>query len=222
MPGASGASSAPAAVAATRRPSTRSIASRGTPPGRSSVGSPRQDTMVDFDADRAGAGVDDQIDAAAQIGEHMRGAGRRNVAGAVGRWRHHRPAEGRQQRARDRVRRHAHGDAVEPGEREIGRPGSPAASAAPGSAAPARTPRQASRPPRRSGRGRRAAATSATCAISGLNAGPALGGIEPRHRLAIAGVGAEPVDGLGRERRPARRRRGSAPPPRSSSRHRPS
>ena len=29
---------------------------------------------------------------------------------------------------------------------------------------------------------------------------PPLGGIEPRHRLAIAGVGAEPVDGLGRKR----------------------
>ena len=39
-----------------------------------------------------------------------------------------------------------------------------------------------------------------TCAISGLNDGPALGGIEPRDRLAVGGVGAEPVDRLGRER----------------------
>ena len=28
---------------------------------------------------------------------------------------------------------------------------------------------------------------------------PALGGIEPGHRLAVAGVGAEPIDGLGRK-----------------------
>ena len=50
MPGASGASSSaaiPAGGSASGRPSTRSIASRGTPPGRSSIGSPRQATMVD-------------------------------------------------------------------------------------------------------------------------------------------------------------------------------
>ena len=46
MPGASGVSLSLAATAR-RCPSTRSISARGKPPGRSSVGSPMQETMVD-------------------------------------------------------------------------------------------------------------------------------------------------------------------------------
>ncbi len=96
------------------------MASRGSPPGRSSVGSPAQETIVELDADLAWAGVDDEVDPAAQIGEHMRGACRRNVAGAVCRGRDDRSAEGGEQRVRDRMRGHAHRDGVEPGQRKIG------------------------------------------------------------------------------------------------------
>ena len=73
-----------------------------------------------FDADRARAGIEDQIDPAAQIGEHMRGACRRHVTGAVCRGRDHRAAERCQAACAHRMRRHAHRDAVEPGERKIG------------------------------------------------------------------------------------------------------
>ncbi len=153
-----------------------------------------------FEPDRRRPAVDDQVDAPAQIGEHMLRGGRRDVAGAVGRRRHHRPAEGCEDVARDRMAGHAHGDGVEPGGGELGHRAIRRPAAAPASAAPARTPPPAARraaskrasAPRRGERRR-------TCAISGLNDGPALGVIEPRDRLAVGGVGAEPVDGLGRE-----------------------
>ena len=83
--------------------------------------------------------------------------------------------------------------------------GQPAVSSAPASAVPARTPRQAASPPHRTPRGVRAAAMSDTCAISGLNGRPSLGGVKARHGLAVGGVGAEAVDRLGRKRdQPAR------------------
>ena len=55
MPGASGCPLSPSASAGgciSARPSTRSISARGRPPGRSSIGSSKQPTMVDLDADR--------------------------------------------------------------------------------------------------------------------------------------------------------------------------
>ena len=76
--------------------------------------------MVDSTPTGVGAAVDDQVDAAAQIGEHVLRGGRRDVAGAVGRGRDHRPAEGGEDVARDRMIRHAHRDAVEAGGGEVG------------------------------------------------------------------------------------------------------
>ena len=184
---------------AARRARARS-SSRGRPPGRSSIGRSRQATMVEFDADRRRPAVDDQVDAAAQVGQHVRRGGRRDMAGAVGRRRHHRPAERAQDAARHRMVGHPHRDAVEAGGGKLGDRAAGALAAAPASAVPARTPRRAARPRRRTSPARRAAARSATCAISGLNDGPALGGIEPRDRRAVGGVGAEAVDRLGRER----------------------
>ena len=72
--------------------------------------------------------------------------------------------------------------------------------ATPASAGPARTPRPAPAPWHRSGRSAARRARSPTWAISGLKAGPALGLIEPRDGGRIGGIGAEAVDGLGRER----------------------
>ena len=155
--------------------------------------------MVEFHADRARAAVEDEIDAAAQIGEHMRGAGRRHMAGAVGRGRDDRSAEGVEQGARDRMRRHAHGDAVEAGEREIGD-------------AAIRLLRQHQRQRSRPERGRELFGgrreTRRRAARGGdvrdmrdqrIERRAALGRVEPGDGLAIAGVGAEPVDGLGRK-----------------------
>ena len=68
--------------------------------------------------------------------------------------------------------------------------------------------RQRPRPERLGQRGRRShrnarsagrRARSPTWAISGLKDGPALGLIEPRDRGRVGGVGAEAIDGLGRE-----------------------
>ncbi len=123
MPGASGASSSagvPAGASTSARPSTRSIAARGTPPGRSSIGSPRQATIVELDADACRPAVDNEIDAAAQIGLHMRRRRRRNMAGTVGRGRDHGLGEGLEDIARDRVVGNADGDAVETGGRKLG------------------------------------------------------------------------------------------------------
>ena len=86
---------------------------------------PQQDRPVEaghdggFDADRGRPAVDDEVDAAAQIGQHMRRGGGRDMAGAVRRRRHHRLAEGRQNGARDRVIGHPQRDGGQPGGREL-------------------------------------------------------------------------------------------------------
>ena len=172
MPGASGASSA--ALPARRRAAGRARArssSRATPPGRSSVGSLEAGDDGRIRRRPASARRRRPVDAAAQIGEHVRRAGRRHMAGAVGRRRHHRPAERRQQRLRHRMRGHAHRDAVEPGGRQFGHR----------AVRPLRQhQRQRPRPERRgellgvgveARRARAPRRRSRTCAISGLNAG---------------------------------------------------
>ena len=49
-----------------------------------------------FDADRDRPAVDDQVDSPGEVALHMGRRGRRNMARQIGRWRHHRPAEGAQ------------------------------------------------------------------------------------------------------------------------------
>ena len=109
---------APTSVA----PSTASIASRGTPPGRSRRGvPPRQATMVDSTPTCVGAAIEHRVDAAVEIGEHMGGA-------SVGLTRPERLAEGaatgRPTRSRSACASGWAGtrrrDAVEPGAGEIG------------------------------------------------------------------------------------------------------
>ena len=174
------------------------MSSRGSPPGRSKAGCAEARHDRRFKTDRARAAVDDEVDAAAQVGEHMRGAGRRDMAGAVGGRRHHRAAECREQRLRGPVRRHAHRDAVEPGEREV----------ADRTIRPLRQHQRQRPRPERGGQPLGVAIEQAEPARAGnigdmrdqrIEGRPPLGGIEPRHRLALAGVGAEPIDGLGRE-----------------------
>ena len=153
---------------------------------------------------------------AREIGEHMLRRGRRHMAGAVGRRRDHRLAERLQQIARDRMcpaRARRSCRAPRSPARTTGQPaafGSTSVSG-PGQNAPA----SRSRVVASKRASRRAAATSATCAISGLKRGPALGGIEPRDRFAIGRVGAEAVDRLGRKRDEPAVARARARPPRS-------
>ncbi len=133
-----------------------------------------------------------------QIGKHVRGHGRRDMAGAVGRRRHHRPAEAGEERSRHRMIGHAHRDGIEPGRRQIGHRASGRF---------AQHQRQRSRPercgePRGFGgelRQRVRRGKIGHMRDQRVERRPPLGRIEPRHRLAIAGVGAEPVNRLGRK-----------------------
>ena len=175
--------------------------SRGKPPGRSSMRTAsRQATMVDSTPTGVGAAVDDQIDAAAEIVQHMLRGGGRDVAGAVGGRRDHRPAEPAQEAARHRMLRHPHGDAVEAGGARGRRPGSSPRFGSTSVSGPGQNAR--GEPLRRRVEHRKP--------LGGREIGhmrdqrierrPALGGVEPRDRRAVGGVGAEPVDRLGRER----------------------
>ena len=131
----------------------------------------KQPTMVDSTPTSTGAAIDDQVDPPRKVALHMGGRGRRDMAGEIGRRRHHRAAERAQDLARHRMRGNPDRDGVEAGGGEIGDRAVLASSAAPASAAPARTPRRA-RSPRASKRAIRcAAARSPTWAISGLKAG---------------------------------------------------
>ena len=186
---------------ASARPSTRSIASRGSAAG------PQQRRLADagddgrLDADRARAAIDDQIDAAAQVGEHVRGAGRRDVAGAIGRWRHHRPAEGA------RAMRAPPDAPARAPRRCRARP--VARSATRAIRLLWQHQRQRPRPERRrqpfgggveDARARARGVDVGDMGDQRIEGRPALGRIEPGDGLAVAGVGAEPVDGLGRKR----------------------
>ena len=203
MPGASGASSSARpsqAASASGRPSTRSIAV-----ARHAAG-PQQHRLAEagddggFDADRRRAAIDDEIDAAAQIGEHVRGRGRRDMAGAVGRRRDHRPAECREDVAappRGRGTRTAMLSSPAVASSATGQPAALGSTSVSGPGQNAAASRAASASKRASAR---AAATIGDVGDQRIEGRPALGRVEPRHGLAVGGVGAEPVDRLGRKR----------------------
>ena len=94
-----------------------SISARERPPGRSRRGGPSQ-TGDDrrFNAERAGSGVEDEVDLAAKIGADMGGGDRAEPAGAIGRGRRERQADRAEEPQRRRMRRDAQGD------RRAGRP----------------------------------------------------------------------------------------------------
>ena len=168
--------------------------------------------MVDSTPTAHGAAVDHEVDTAAQVAEHMRRGGRRDMAGAVSRRRHHRAAEAFQQRVATGCAGTRTATLSSPAVASSRRR-SPAASAAPGSGVPARRRRRGAR--RRHRRRRpRAPRPGRHVGDQRIERGPALGGIEPRDRLAVAGVGAEPVDGLGREGDEAAGREAARRPPR--------
>ncbi len=155
-----------------------------------------------FDAHGGRAAVHHQIDAAAQVGHDMRRRGRRDVAGAVGRGRHHRPAErGAGCRARP--------DGRAPGPRSLSRPAvarsAHRAARQPWAATSVSGPGQNAcgqplAPPRRRPRAVRRCGEIGDMGDQRIERRAALGGIEPRHRRAVGRVRAEPVDRLGGER----------------------
>ncbi len=145
----------------------------------------------------------------------MSGRGRRDVTGEVRRRGDHRAAEQAQDFARHRVGRYPDRDGVEAGGGEIG------------DRAAVRLgqhQRQRTRPERRRERQRRSVKPGdlprggevPDMGDQGIEGRPALGLVEPGNGGGIGGIGAEPVNGLGRERdepaipeRTCRGRRGS-------------
>ena len=130
----------------------------------------------------------------------MRGRGRADMAGAVGAGRGDRQPAALEQRLRDRVRGDAHGNGIEPGGSRDRRRGSPRAS---------QHQRQRAWPERggqlapsrgRGRRGRTPRPVAGTCTISGLKRGRPLASKTRGNGARVGGVGAEAVDGLGRER----------------------
>ena len=123
MPGASGwplSLSASAGACASVRPSTRSISSRGRPPGRSSIGASKQPTMVDSTPTSTGPPSTMRSIRPSRSLFTCAAVRRRDMAGEIGRRRHHGLAERAQDRARDRMRGNADRDGVEPGGRKLG------------------------------------------------------------------------------------------------------
>ena len=217
-------------------PSTRSISSRETPPGRSSSGGPsRQATIVDSIPTGVAPPSSTASMRPSRSARTWCGVGRADPAGTVRRRRRHRPADAR--------------------------PGAPGRAdgrepARPRCRAPRGRGRRRGRPAQRgttsvSGPGQNAAASSARTVVEhgpsparpptsgdvgdeGVEARPLLGGVDARHRRRIGRVGAQPVDRLRREgdepaapqdrgrlgqtpprrrRKPPRPARGSAPCP---------
>ena len=155
--------------------------------------------IVEFDADARRPGVEDQIDAPAKIGQDMRGRGRTDAAGTVGRRRDQRRARRRDQRTRDRMVRRAHRDGVEPGAGEVADP------------PPPRDRRdQGQRPGPERLRQRQRIGVENHLARRVLDAEhmgdqrverrPALGGVDRRDGARVGGVGGQPVDRLRRHR----------------------
>jgi hypothetical protein len=201
MPGASG--FAPSAGLRARADHA-SMASRGTPPGRSRRGPAEAGDDGRFDADLRGAPVEHRIDAPVEIAQHVS----RHRSGSPGPsgWRTAPRRGGRrlQQRMREGMGRHPQAHAVE--------------------ARRGRGPRRcrwgAAGTTRVRGPGQNASASASAVRRTrpgaggrqGLHMGDErvearalLGGVDARHRLGLRGVGAEAVDRLGRERdEPAR------------------
>ncbi len=158
--------------------------------------------MVELDADRRRAAVEDEIDAAVKVGQNVVRAGRRDVAGAVGRGRDHRLAERRQNGVRHLVIGHAHRDGIETGRRQV-------AHKAFGGLG--QNERQRPRP-ERLGELQRFGVEAGErlrrleiddMGDQRIERRPALGLVEPRDSAPVGRIGAQAVDSFGRKRHQA-------------------
>ena len=151
-----------------------------------------------FDPDLRRPAIQHGVDPTIEVLEHMGRRRRADAPRAIGRGRRDRNAGRRDQRKGDRVGRHAQRDAVEARAGEVRH-----------RAAPRRWHHQRQRAgPEGAGQGQ-GVAIEAPLLRRGrevrhmgderVEAGPALGGVDARHGLGGARIGAEPVDGLGRE-----------------------
>ena len=155
--------------------------------------------MVDSTPTATGAAIDDQVDPPRKVALHMRGRGRRDVTREVGRWRHHRAAEDSQDVARHGVGRYPDRDRVEAGGGEVGHRAIRRFR---------QHQRQRARPECLGQRGRSGVKARdlprggdiADMGDQRIEGRPALGLVEAGDRGRIGGVGAEAIDGLGRER----------------------
>ena len=152
--------------------------------------------MVEFEPHRRLPAIDDELDASAQVGEHvLRGRGR-HVPGPVRRRRHQRATDRGQDGARDRVAGHAHGNGIEAGggklrHRAIGVPGQHQGQGA----GPERFREPLGGMVEVRERARRGSV--ADVGNQRIERRAALGLIEASDRFCVGGVGAEPIDGLG-------------------------
>ena len=161
--------------------------------------------MVELDSEGRRSVVDEKLDAVAQVVQHVRCRGRRHLAGSVRRRRNHGLAECGQNLVRHGMARHPHRDGVEPGGRQK-----------PDRAAGRLRQHEGERPgPECLGEAQRGVVEDGKLLGGGrvrhmgdqrVDRRAFLDRIEPRHRFVVGGIGAEAVDGFGREGdEPARR-----------------
>ena len=197
-------------LAASRRHRRAAAPARGRArarsPARGSAARPQQHRLVKaaddggFDPDRDRPAVDDQVDPPGEVALHMRGGGRRDMAGAD--WPTAPPPARRSARRMARATGWA-------GTR-IATVSSPAVARSATAQSRGFRQHQRQRPrPERLGQPQRGGVEPADLPGGGeiadmgdqrIEGRPALGLVEPRDRRGIGGVGAEAVDGLGRER----------------------
>ena len=169
---------------------------RAMPPGRSRP----QRAVVDLDdgrfqADRRRPAIDDQRDAATEIGRHGGRRGGADAARGIGAGGGERPPEPGDEAGAEAAW-HAQRHRVKACGDQADAPARRRQAAARGSAGPARNALRAARDSGSKTAIVRAMARSATWAISGLKRGRPLASKIARHRLAIGGVAGQAIDRL--------------------------
>lgn len=151
-----------------------------------------------LDPDQAPPAIDQRGNPAVEISQHVAGIGRAHAPGAICRRRGDGATDGPEEIAGDGVRRHPQGDARQPGAGEIADPAGGRGRNDQGQGAGPERLGEAS------GIGVEDPLGKGCVEIGqvrdqGIEARALLGGVDPRHRRRIAGIGTEPVDGLGGE-----------------------
>ena len=155
--------------------------------------------MVEFDADRNRAAVDNQVDPSRKVALHMGGGGRRDVTGNIGRRCGHRTAEPAQDVEGDGVGRYPDGDGFEAGGGEIGHRAVLRLRQYQGQRTRPKSVREGHRVGVETG-DLPCAADIPDMRNQRIERRPALGLVEAGDGGRVGGIRPEAVDGLGRER----------------------